>query len=62
MIYKCLGLRCLDLLQNPSRFSGRTWQAFSQIHLEMQRAKDMQDTLEEDLLFRISGPDRATCP
>lgn len=62
MIYTFLGLRYLDLLQNPSRFSDRTWQAFSKIHLEMQRAKDMQDTLAEDLHFCKSGPDKATYP
>lgn len=28
----------------------------------MQRAKDMQDTLAEDLQFCMSGPDKATYP
>lgn len=50
MAYKFVGLRLLNLIQNPGRFSGGTWQTYSKIHIEMQRAKNMQDIFEEDLL------------
>lgn len=43
-----MDLRFLNFIQNPIRFSVRTWEAYSKIRREMQRAKNIQDTLEEE--------------
>lgn len=48
MIYKFIDLRFLNLIQNPIRFSGGTSEAYSKIHIETQRAKNIQDFFEEE--------------
>lgn len=48
MIYKFTDLRFFNLIQNPIRFSGGTSEAYSKIHIEMQRAKNIQDAFEEE--------------
>lgn len=49
-------MRFLILIQNASRFSGRTWQAYSKIHTRIlvKIPKTLLKKKMEDLLYQMS--------